>query len=148
MIICSLKYKFIAIIVFLIDTSFVYFSASITRPSDIKYPSTPLDASYTTLKVVAYKDQNGAVLLSPVKRNETDRFSFIKILSDGKAMKKCGKLYDEILIFDGRKRTRTDKNMVDLSQSILPYRSKFKFSLQAILIVFDKPLDTVALSIL
>ena len=76
---------------------FVYSSASITRPSDIKYPATPLDTSYTTLKVVAYKDQNGAVLLSPVKRNETDRFSFIKILSDGKAMKKCGKLYDEIL---------------------------------------------------
>ena len=36
-------------------------------------------------------------MLSPVKRNETDRFSFIRILSDGKAMKKCGKLYDEIL---------------------------------------------------
>ena len=37
------------------------------------------------------------MLLSPIKRNETDRFSFIRILSDGKAMKKCGKLYDEIL---------------------------------------------------
>ena len=36
-------------------------------------------------------------MLSPVKRNETDRFSFIRILSDGKAMKKCGKLYEEIL---------------------------------------------------
>ena len=56
-----------------------------------------MDQNYTTLKVVAYKDQNGAVLLSPVKRKASDRFSFIKILSDGKTMKKCGKLYDEIL---------------------------------------------------
>ena len=72
-------------------------SASISKPYDNRCTSTPSDPSYTTLKVVAYKDQNGAVLLSPVKRNETDRFSFIRILSDGKAMKKCGKLYDEIL---------------------------------------------------
>ena len=72
-------------------------SASISKPYENRCTSTPSDPSYTTLKVVAYKDQNGAVLLSPVKRNETDRFSFIRILSDGKAMKKCGKLYDEIL---------------------------------------------------
>ena len=49
------------------------------------------------MKVVAFKDQHGAVVLSPIKRNPSDRFSFIKILSDGKAMKKCGILYDEIL---------------------------------------------------
>ena len=75
------------------------YSASSTRLANNQFPSTPseTDPNYTTLKVVAYKDQHGAVLLSPVKRNANDRFSFIKILSDGKAMKKCGMLYDEIL---------------------------------------------------
>ena len=75
------------------------YSASNNKSTQNQLATAPseVDSSYTTLKVCAYKDQNGAVLLSPVKRNATDKFSFIRILSDGKTMKKCGKLYDEIL---------------------------------------------------